>query len=238
MTHSGAAIEFDNVTFRYPQQRFAKSSDAKDLAIKINNWQVSTGQTIFVSGDSGSGKSTLLNLICGTLTPTTGTISILGQRFSTLSEQKRDRFRAQHIGVVFQQFNLIPYLTVKQNIDVAAYFGKGRKATSSKEIDDLCQQLNLATELLERPASQLSVGQQQRVAIARALINRPELLIVDEPTSALDASARDGFIQLLLNCVQQYEFTLIFVSHDLSLASHFEQHIKIADINEVLEVRA
>ena len=93
MTHSGAAIEFDNVTFRYPQQRFAKSSDAKDLAIKINNWQVSTGQTIFVSGDSGSGKSTLLNLICGTLTPTTGTISILGQRFSTLSEQKRDRFR-------------------------------------------------------------------------------------------------------------------------------------------------
>ncbi|GAA6184683.1 ABC transporter ATP-binding protein [Aliiglaciecola sp. NS0011-25] len=236
MTNTPTAIEFENVTFGYPNQTTRFKIDSPKNAIDIKKWHVDQGRSVFISGESGSGKSTLLNLICGTLVPTSGKISILGQTFSKLSERKRDRFRALHIGVVFQQFNLIPYLTVKQNIEVAAFFGKGRKFAPTSSIINLCSQLNLASELLQKPANQLSVGQQQRVAIARALINQPELLVVDEPTSALDTSARDGFIKLLLACAKQYRFTLLFVSHDLSLANYFDQHLKLAEINHAQEV--
>ncbi|MFA3790020.1 ABC transporter ATP-binding protein [Aliiglaciecola sp. SL4] len=235
MTTKRWSIEFDNVTFGYPNQNAASLADSQSLTIDIKKWQVEENQNVFISGQSGSGKSTLLNLICGTLKPTSGTISILGQAFSELSESKRDRFRAEHIGVVFQQFNLIPYLSVKQNIELAAYFGKGLKIAPSETIINICNQLNLPSALLQKPASQLSVGQQQRVAIARALINQPELLIVDEPTSALDTSARDSFMQLLMDSAERYQFTLLFVSHDLSLAHYFEQHIKLADINQAWE---
>ncbi|MDO6693785.1 ABC transporter ATP-binding protein [Aliiglaciecola sp. 3_MG-2023] len=236
MTTQRWSIEFDNVTFGYPSPRPSNLGEAQGLTIDIKKWQVEENQTVFISGQSGSGKSTLLNLICGTLQPSSGSISILGQAFSALSESKRDRFRAEHIGVVFQQFNLIPYLSVKQNIELAAYFGKGLKVATTETIINICQQLNLPSTLLQAPASQLSVGQQQRVAIARALINQPELLIVDEPTSALDSSARDSFMQLLMDSAKRYQFTLLFVSHDLSLADYFEQHIKLADINQAGEI--
>lgn len=218
------AIQFTNVSFTY--------EGASEPTIDGANWQVPIGQSIFVSGDSGSGKSTLLNLICGALTPSSGQIHLLGQDFSAMSSRKRDKFRAQHIGVVFQQFNLIPYLSVKQNVQAAAYFGNGVGSDFEQQVQGYLSQLQLPQDILNKKAQQLSVGQQQRVAIARALINSPEILVVDEPTSALDANARDAFMSLLLESVERSNSTLLFVSHDPALASHFSHKMQMSELGK------
>ena len=186
---------------------------------------------MFLSGPSGSGKSTLLNLLCGTLTPTAGNIALLGQPFSSLSNRQRDKFRARNIGVVFQQFNLVPYLSVAQNISAAAYFsGKGN--CSQKVLANTCElldRLQLPSHVLHAKADALSIGQQQRVAIARALTNSPQLLIVDEPTSALDADARDSFMALLKEVAS--DSTMIFVSHDNAMERYFDRHCRISELS-------
>ena len=226
--HSSAsvAISVDALKFHYP---------SSSPIIDIPHWEVMSNEHVFLSGASGSGKSTLLNLICGTLTPTQGEIKLLEQPFSSLSSRKRDRFRAQHIGVVFQQFNLIDYLTVQQNIEAAVYFAKPSKNTQldiiNTRLPNLLEQLQLPHHILNTQASNLSVGQQQRVAIVRALINDPTILIVDEPTSALDVSARDTFMQLLKKVATKS--ALIFVSHDPSLAQYFDTHVAINQLNQV-----
>ncbi|WP_240615556.1 ABC transporter ATP-binding protein [Alteromonas facilis] len=219
------AIDVRDLTFRY--------SEDSPLVLSIPKWQVTDGEHLFVVGASGSGKSTLLNLICGTLTPSSGDIQLLQQPFSALSSRRRDRFRAQHVGVVFQQFNLIPYLTVEQNIKAAAYFGGNLSAENNETIKAYFSLLGLSETLLNKRASELSVGQQQRVAIARALINEPEILIVDEPTSALDKQARDGFMQLLFECVKTNNSTLLFVSHDDALADYFSCSINMSQLNRI-----
>lgn len=224
---SPPAITIEKLLFSYGKKQ--------QPVLKIADWQIEAGQRVFLSGASGSGKSTLLNLLSGMLVPQSGEIRLLGQAFSSLSARKRDKFRARHIGVVFQQFNLVPYLSVQANIELAAYFAGGKQYASTRA-RQLLQQLQLPASLLNQRADALSVGQQQRVAIARALINQPELLIVDEPTSALDANARDAFIKLLLACCDQQQSTLLFVSHDASLAQYFESHQSIQQINNLESV--
>lgn len=219
-TIDAAAITVNNVVQRYANSR---------QVTHINHWQVSQGERVFLHGPSGSGKTTLLNLLAGVLLPESGSISLLGQDFSSMSAKKRDRFRAQHIGVVFQQFNLIPHLTVLQNIELAAFFA-GNKQDIAATAKQLITELNLPANILGQQASTLSVGQQQRVAIARALINRPEILLVDEPTSALDADARDAFMQVLLTLCESANSTLLFVSHDPALASYFSTQQALTDI--------
>lgn len=218
------AIEFDHVTFAY--------DNAGAPIVDIASWQVPQGQSVFVSGASGSGKSTLLNLICGALTPSSGDIKLLDKAFSELSSSQRDKFRAKHIGVVFQQFNLIPYLSVKQNVQAAAYFGNGIDKDFDQRLQAYVAQLQLPANIVNKKAAQLSVGQQQRVAIVRALINAPEILVVDEPTSALDSDARDAFMQLLLACVDESKSTLLFVSHDKNLARYFTDHVNMATLGQ------
>lgn len=210
-----SAIEISNLEFTYP---------SASSMLCVPKWSINKGEHVFLSGPSGSGKSTLLNLLCGTLTPTSGNIQLLGRPFSSLSGSKRDKFRAKHIGVVFQQFNLIPYLTVSQNITAAVYFASGncqQQATQTR-LSVLLHALQLPDDIATQRADALSVGQQQRVAIARALINEPEILIVDEPTSALDTASRDRFMQLLKQVSAQS--TLLFVSHDPSLKQYFDIH--------------
>ncbi|WP_100656942.1 ABC transporter ATP-binding protein [Alteromonas flava] len=218
------AIEIKDLQFSY------SPSDA--TVIDIPAWTVKQGEQVFIVGPSGSGKSTLLNLLCGTLSPQKGVIELLQQSFSALPSRQRDRFRAKHIGVVFQQFNLIPYMTVEQNIQLAAYFGDNHIQENHDTLAAYFSLLNLPESLLEKPAATLSVGQQQRVAIARALINKPEILIVDEPTSALDKHARDGFMQLLLDCINGSNSTLLFVSHDETLAAHFNRTVHIKSLQQ------
>lgn len=219
------AISITNLNFTWP--------GAEQPTLEIPELQVACGEAVFLRGASGSGKSTLLSLLAGILPAPADSVSILDTDLARLSARKRDRFRAEHIGIVFQQFNLIPFLTVGQNLRLAARF-TGR---SGKEVEDrsveLVESLQLHTDLLERQADQLSVGQQQRVAIARAFINNPELILADEPTSALDADAKDHFVKLLLSIRESTDCAIIFASHDNSLAELFETRVVLADINKV-----
>ena len=211
------AISLSDIVFTYPRQQFA---------VELAHWEVEQGAQIFLHGPSGSGKTTLLNLLCGILTPKRGKVALLGEVFSDMTTRKRDRFRARHIGVVFQQFNLIPHLNVMKNIALAAHFA-GNKSDVSANACKLVTSLKLPESVLDSQVKNLSVGQQQRVAIARALINKPEILLVDEPTSALDADARDSFMSVLLSLCRQHNITLIFVSHDTSLAEQFADKVSI-----------
>lgn len=206
-------------------------SYADKTILHIPAWQVALGSRIFLRGASGSGKSTLLNLLCGMLVPTSGDLRVLERDMTLMSGHSRDRFRARHMGVVFQQFNLIPWLSVRDNVKLAAYFANG-KISVSQHLIELADQLNLSSALLDRRASELSIGQQQRVAVMRALINRPEILLVDEPTSALDQDNRDAFIDVLMAILDNCGATLLFVSHDQTLAGHFPLQCSMAELNQ------
>lgn len=218
------AIELSNVSYRYD-----KGSLPTDLS--ISDWQVCAGQKLFLRGESGSGKTTLLNLIAGVLVPDAGEIRLLGELFSALSARKRDAFRAKHIGVVYQQFNLIPFVSVLKNVQLAAHFGATPSGQVESTLAELLPKLALSTDCLAKQASQLSVGQQQRIAIARALINQPKILLVDEPTSALDSAARDGFMEILIELCDKFNTTLLFVSHDSYLQQYFKDVLDIAQLN-------
>lgn len=194
--------------------------------LHIPQWQVNKGEHVFLHGPSGSGKSTLLNLLSGVLSPDSGQLTLLERDITGLSSRKRDQFRSQHIGLIFQQFNLIPYLSVWDNIKLVQYFSTEKGKTGS--IEDLLERLELQS-VRNQLADQLSIGQQQRVAIARALINQPQIIIADEPTSALDSNIRDNFIHLLLDVAA--DSTVIFVSHDQALATHFSGHQALNDLN-------
>lgn len=215
------AIDISELSFGY---------DRHSPLLHIDHWQVTRGEHLFLYGPSGSGKSTLLNLLSGILSPQQGKIDLLGQAFSRLSARKRDAFRAQHIGVVFQEFNLIPFLTVLENIALAGHFAKKSAQTDLEtRAETIFSRLRLDSQFLHVRADRLSVGQRQRVSIARALINSPELLIADEPTSALDSDNRDEFMQLLLDTANASDSTVIFVSHDKTLQSHFDHTQDVRD---------
>jgi putative ABC transport system ATP-binding protein len=186
-----------------------------------------------VHGPSGIGKSTLLNIISGVLSGYTGQVSVLEQPLAALSSRQRDRFRAAHIGYVFQQFNLIPYLSAVENIQLASHFSKETKQQATlKNIQVILDSLNIADTDWHKPVTQLSIGQKQRVAIARALINKPELLIADEPTSSLDAANRDRFMSVLMALIAENDTTLLFVSHDQSLSGYFDRVESLSEMNQ------
>lgn len=194
---------------------------------------------MFLRGPSGSGKSTLLSLIAGVITPDQGTIEVLGRNLGTLGAAARDSFRADHIGFIFQMFNLIPYLSVVENVALPCGFSRLRRARALRaassieaEAVRLLVQLDIGHgEMLRRPVTELSVGQQQRVAAARALIGAPELIIADEPTSALDADRRTTFLDLLFRECAREQTALLFVSHDASLAPAFDRALDFAQLN-------
>ncbi|HEY7774181.1 MAG TPA: ATP-binding cassette domain-containing protein [Marinagarivorans sp.] len=219
-------VDLQGVKFKY--------RNSQQMTLNITEWQLASKESVFIYGPSGSGKSTLLGLLAGLLVPTSGSVKVLGQAISHFKGAQRDRFRSQHIGVIFQQFNLIPWLSVQDNIAAASYFS-GAKGLSGEgliqRVAELLQRLGLPLNFMGRKTDNLSIGQQQRVAIARALINKPDLIIADEPTSALDAQARDDFIKLLLECAAEYSSTLIFVSHDKTLAKHFNQVVDLQALN-------
>jgi len=213
----------------------ARESDVLDIA----ELTVAGGERVFVEGPSGSGKTTLLNLLAGIATPTKGTVSVLGTDLGRLNGAQRDTFRSRHIGFVFQMFNLIPYLSLIDNVLLSCRFSVERRRTIEKrgrspaqEARRLLEHLNLDVEALaKRPVTRLSTGQQQRVAVARALIGHPDLVICDEPTSALDTDARWSFLDLLFREVAAAEATLVFVSHDRTLAEGFDRTVALAAVN-------
>lgn len=223
-------IEVENVKYRWPQQ-------AHDI-LDIDNFVVEAGEHLFIQGASGSGKSTLLNLLAGVLNPQQGKIKLLGKELTCLSNGQKDRLRADHLGIVFQQFNLLPYLSAIDNIQLALNVSTQRRQREKRlgkpaeRIIELLSKLGIEKPIMTSPAAQLSIGQQQRVAVARALIGRPEILIADEPTSALDSDNRDRFLTQLFQAAEQAGTTIVFVSHDRTLESHFSRSIHLAEINQ------
>jgi putative ABC transport system ATP-binding protein len=224
------AIALNQVQFAWPRQRQA--------CIDIPVLDVQPGERVFLQGPSGAGKSTLLGLLGGVLSPQQGCIGLLGTDITRLSSGARNRFRADHIGFIFQQCNLLPWLSTWDNLLLVATFSRRRAARAGAlkaEAERLLMALDLPPSLWQRPASQLSVGQQQRVAAARALIGRPEILIADEPTSALDAPRQQAFMDLLLAEARAAEATVLFVSHDERLASYFDRCLALSAINRCVE---
>lgn len=211
------ALEFKNLAFCYP--------NSDDDLINIEHFCLEKGSSVLLYGASGSGKSTLLNLITGLLSPDTGKIWASERLLTDMSQAKRDGFRAKHMGVITQKLNLLPYLSVLDNLKLMLKFA--HKPLVMGEIDELLDSLNLQTKKHEQVRF-LSVGQQQRAAIARALVHKPELIIADEPTSALDDENKNRFMDTLITQVQKRGLSLFVVSHDLSLKPYFYQCVEIS----------
>ena len=218
--------------------QFAWHRDALPV-LDIAQLNIAQGERVFIEGPSGSGKSTLLNLLAGVATPNHGKLMVLGQNLNEMNGAERDRFRADHVGFIFQLFNLIPYLSVVENVTLPCRFSRLRRDKAIQNGFNLqAEAMRLLThlemndpDLLDKPVSELSVGQQQRVAAARALVGSPDLLIADEPTSSLDANLRESFIRLLFDECASRGTTLIFVSHDPSLEKLFDRTVRLTDIN-------
>ena len=204
----------------------------------IERLDIAAGRTVFMHGPSGCGKSTLLGLMAGVLVARRGSVSLLGQDWARLRGGARDARRAGHVGVIFQQFNLLPYVSVLDNVLLPCRFSAARAQRCAggpaAAARALLERVALPPALWPRRADALSVGQQQRVAAARALIGRPELVIADEPTSALDAALRYDFMALLLAECRAGGSTLVFVSHDERLALHFDERLSLPGLNRVV----
>lgn len=224
MTDGTQILHMKDVRFRWPGRA--------SFALEVPSFDARRGETVLLLGESGSGKSTLLSLICGTIAAEAGEVTIDGTRLSGLTGGARDQFRAETIGVIFQQFNLLPFGSVVDNILLPLQFAPDRRARVS---DPLAEAASLSSALglpdvQAAKAATLSVGQQQRVAVARALIGRPPLIIADEPTSALDANSQAAFLDLLFDQVRAHDTTLLMVSHDARLGERFDRVVQMAEI--------
>jgi putative ABC transport system ATP-binding protein len=222
---SDAAIALRDVTFAW-----GKAPPVLEIAAL----RIAAGERVLLKGPSGSGKSTLVALLAGVLDPQGGTVEVLGQDMKMLGRAARDSFRAERVGLIFQMFNLLPYLSIVENVVLPARFAGSRglsRADEKAEARRLLGALGLDDPTLhQRPVATLSQGQQQRVAAARALFGRPGLLIADEPTSALDSATRDQFLDLLAAECGASNTTLLFVSHDDALTRHFERTLTMAEL--------
>lgn len=204
-----------------------------DEAIALPDISLNKGEKVFLYGPSGSGKSTLLALIGGLIKPDSGQVVFAGERLDQLKGSKRDRFRADHLGIIFQQFNLLPWLDVRANVALPCQFSKPRAKRCgdvNQAVERLLMGMDLESALWSRRADALSVGQQQRVAAARALIGEPDLILADEPTSALDADRRQVFIDLLFKQTELSGSTLLFVSHEQDLAARFDRTLSLDSV--------
>ncbi len=224
-------VELEQVTFRW------RAGDAPLL--EIDALRVAPGERVFIEGPSGSGKSTLLSLLAGVVVPERGSVRVGAERLEAMGGAARDRYRADHVGYIFQLFNLIPYLSMVENVTLPCRFSARREARARErggsargEALRLLEHLGMSEPArAARPVTELSVGQQQRVAAARALIGGPELVIADEPTSSLDAAHREAFLELLFRECAAAGSALVFVSHDRSLAALFERTLLLPEIN-------
>ncbi|VTU39523.1 Lipoprotein-releasing system ATP-binding protein LolD [Variovorax sp. PBS-H4] len=215
---------------------------ASGPCIDIERLDIEAGEAVFLHGPSGCGKSTLLSLLAGVLVADGGRVTLLGQDWAALSGAARDRSRVAHVGYIFQQFNLLPYLSVLDNVLLPCRFSARRREQAAREggartqAVQLLEAMGLPHALWKRQAMQLSVGQQQRVAAARALIGHPEVVIADEPTSALDEDRREAFLDVLVEACRANRSALVFVSHDQRIAARFGRHLLLPEINRAAEL--
>lgn len=222
------AVHLQDVVFGY---------DPKAPVLRIGELVIQAGKRVFLYGPSGSGKTTLLGLITGILQPQRGNCMVLGKELTRMSMPARDQHRGSEMGYIFQSFNLIPYLTVRQNVALPCQVHERRRKrivapTLREEVERLGRRLALEARI-DRNVKKLSTGEQQRVAIARAVIGKPSLVIADEPTSSLDTDRQQAFLELLFEVCEEAGSTLIFVSHDRSFMEHFDERVSLGEINRM-----
>lgn len=228
------ALEVEDLRFHHPGQTRP--------FIAVERFHLEAGERVLIHGPSGCGKSTLLSLITGIRPLQRGRIRVAGEPFSELSQRRRDAFRADHLGVIFQAFNLLPYLSALDNVRLTPSFSKRRrqreggadtadKAGKESAALALLGRLGLDSKVARLPAHQLSFGQQQRVAAARALYGMPELIVADEPTSALDTAHRDALMGLLTEQCERSGSALLMVSHDPDVAGYFHCGLSFDELN-------
>lgn len=225
MSDPDPILQLRNVEYTWPGRAA--------FGLRVPDLQVQQGETVLLLGESGSGKSTLLSLICGTIVATSGQVIVAGVDLNSLSAGNRDRFRAEHIGLIFQQFNLLPFASVQDNITLPLRFAPKRRqrvSDATLATEKLCQELGLPAGVTKTRAGALSVGQQQRVAAARALIGTPPLIIADEPTSALDAATQATFLNLLFAQSRANSASVLMVSHDARLSDQFDRVIEMETV--------
>ena len=221
-------LRIDRLSYRWPR--------AERGTLGIDTLSLALGESLFLYGPSGCGKSTLLSAIAGVVDVPKGAIRVADQDVGAVHGGARDRFRVDHIGMIFQVFNLIPWLSALENVLLPCTFSPRRRARASDDPAGmalrLLDELGLSDpSLASKKASELSVGQQQRVAAARALIGKPDLILADEPTSALDEAAKAAFVDLLARECSAAGTALLFVSHDRSLERHFDRSVDFQDLN-------
>ena len=229
-TMSEPVLQIQHLRFAWPGQSAP--------CLLIDEFQIAAGETVFLYGPSGCGKSTLLSLMAGVFLPQQGQVRLHGTDWASLGAAQRDRHRADRVGYIFQQFNLLPYLGVLDNVLLPCRFSTqrqqaaaARSGTMQADAQHWLAAMELPAQSWNRPARALSVGQQQRVAAARALVGTPSLIIADEPTSALDENRRDNFMDRLLHACATAGSTLVFVSHDQRLAHRFSRQVSLPSIN-------
>jgi putative ABC transport system ATP-binding protein len=222
------AVSVEDARFGYGRDR---------TVLHLRGLHIPRGEKLFIYGPSGSGKTTLLGLLSGVLRADSGAVRVLGEDLTQLSNRRRDALRAAHIGYIFQIFNLIPYLSVEENIVLPCRVSRERRSrlhgtTPEAAAQALADALEIG-DLMHEKVTRLSVGQQQRVAAARALIGAPEVVIADEPTSSLDSDRRERFLELLFDRCAAAGSTLIFVSHDRQLQHMFDRAVSLPELNHV-----
>lgn len=217
-------LSLERLRFQWP--------GATRVTLDVDSLTLRAGETLFLHGPSGCGKSSLLTLVCGVMLPDAGEARVMGRSWADLSAPRRDRWRADHIGQIFQQFNLLPYLDAVDNVTLPCRFSPVRRQRCTeaggaveRRAHELLERMGLPRDRWSAPAAELSIGQQQRVAAARALIGNPPLIVADEPTSALDDHHRETFIATLMDSAQAHGSAVLMVSHDLRLAPHFDRQI-------------
>lgn len=203
----------------------------------VNNVSLSFSANEFTAivGASGSGKTTLLNLIGGIDKPTSGQVFINGKNVSELSEKAMTKFRRDNIGFVFQQYNLLPVLTAKENVEFVMELQNRPKAEREKRVVELLTSIGLADKLNERPAK-LSGGQQQRVAVARALAHKPTFVIADEPTANLDTKSTEDLLNIMQELNEKEGVTFIFSTHDQRVVDKAKRVIVFQDGNVISDI--
>jgi len=229
-------IKLSNVIFRWRRHDV--------FVLDVADFSIETGERVFISGPSGSGKSTLLNLLGGVIQTQHGKVVVGKTNISALSAPERDLYRADHMGLLFQMFNLIPFLSILDNVTLPCRFSLQRRQRAieksgnvEREARRLLSRMGLDTDAIgQRSVKLLSTGQQQRVAAARALLGSPELVVADEPTSSLDADTKCAFLDLLFEEVRIAGSTLVFVSHENELGSRFDRVVSLREINRAVKV--